>query len=93
MWRIWTQLLDAMCLVTTHTHVNYKLLVLYRICYRVYTDRNNKLSVKHHTLSLANTTTTFTTLIYYNESRYVNPDSITMSTAGERHDLPRSEVS
>ena len=31
-------LLDAMCLVTTRTHMNYKLLVLYRICYRVYTD-------------------------------------------------------
>ena len=32
-----TVLLDAMCLVITLTHVNYKLLVLYRICYRVYT--------------------------------------------------------
>ena len=31
-------LLDVMCLVTTRTHINYKLLVLYRICYRVYTE-------------------------------------------------------
>ena len=30
-------LLDAMCLVITLTHVNYKLLVLYRIYYRIYT--------------------------------------------------------
>ena len=30
-------LLDAMCLITTH--MIYKLLVLYRICYRVYTDQ------------------------------------------------------
>ena len=28
---------DAMCLVITLTNVNHKLLVLYRICYRVYT--------------------------------------------------------
>ena len=27
----------AMCLVITFTHMNYKLLVLYSICYRVYT--------------------------------------------------------
>ena len=27
--------LDAMCSVTTRTHMNYKLLELYRICYRV----------------------------------------------------------
>ena len=27
----------AMCSAITLTHVNYKLLVLYRICYRVYT--------------------------------------------------------
>ena len=38
---------SAMSLVTTHTHVNYKLLVLYRVCYRVYTEiTNNKLYVK-----------------------------------------------
>ena len=36
-----------LCLVTTHTHVNYKLLALNRICYRVYTEiTNNKLYVK-----------------------------------------------
>ena len=37
----WTNMNDcaaiAMCLVLTLTHVNYKLLVLYSICYRVYT--------------------------------------------------------
>ena len=39
-WTCWTWttvLLDATCSVITLTHVNYKLLVLYRICYRVYT--------------------------------------------------------
>ena len=46
-----TLLQDAMCLVTPHTHVNYKLLVLYRICYREYTEiTNNKLYVKWTTL-------------------------------------------
>ena len=46
---MWTTLLlDAMCLVTTHTYANYKLLVLYRICYKVNT--NNKLYVKLTTL-------------------------------------------
>ena len=46
-----TLLLDAMCSVTTRTHMNYKLLVLYRICYRVehvteYIQiTNNKVSV------------------------------------------------
>ena len=41
-----TLLLDAMCLVTTHT-----LLLLYRICYRVYTEMtNNKLYVKRTAL-------------------------------------------
>ena len=30
---------DRCCLVTTRTHINYKLLVLYRICERVYADQ------------------------------------------------------
>ena len=50
---MWTTLLlDVMCYVlTTHTHVNYKLLVLYRIRYKVYTEiTNNKLYVKWTTL-------------------------------------------
>ena len=37
----WTNVNDcaarAICLVITLTHMNYKLLVLYSICYRVYT--------------------------------------------------------
>ena len=37
----WTNVDDcaaiATCLVITLTHINYKLLVLYSICYRVYT--------------------------------------------------------
>ena len=39
-WTCWswtTVLLDAMCSVITLTHVNYKLLILYRICYGVCT--------------------------------------------------------
>ena len=47
----WTNVDDcaarAMCLVITLTHMNYKLLVLYRICYRVYTrSQKNKLYVE-----------------------------------------------
>ena len=76
---MWTTVpLDAMRLVTTHTHVNYKLLVLYIICYRVYTEiTNNKLYVKWTTLPLASSTTTLLSTIYLNESRYVDTDSIT----------------
>ena len=57
----WTNVDDraarAMCLVITLTHINYKLLVLYSICYRVYSrSTNNKLYVKWTTLLASSTT-------------------------------------
>ena len=77
-----------LCLVTTHTHVNYKLLLLYRICYRVYTEiTKNKLYVKWTTLPLASSTTTLLSTIYLNESRYVDRDSITCQHPNTQSDL------
>ena len=92
---MWTTLLlDAVCLVTTHTHVNYKLLVLYRIYYRVYTEiTNNKLYVKWTKLPLASSTTTLQSIICLKESRYVDTDLVTRRQLNTQSDLHCSEAS